>query len=170
MIKYQYTIGRKCFALCRIVAVNPGIAEKLENFMKNGRFLLELAPFEKFDTELAKMVSGDLHAGELLSQIRQNTCMLQINGLDEFHFRPIFRDFLMWKQESEYTVEQQRALYSRGGLYFEPHENYAKALEYYSKSSDRAKVSELLIKTINMHPGMGHYEDLEQYFFSLSDA
>lgn len=71
----------------------------------------------------------------------------------------------MWKQESEYTVEQQRALYSRGGLYFEPHENYAKALEYYSKSSDRAKVSELLIKTINMHPGMGHYEDLEQYFF-----
>lgn len=82
MIKYQYTIGRKCFALCQIVAVNPGIAEKLENFMKNGRVWLELAPFEKFDTELAKMVSGDLHAGELLSQIRQNTCMLQINGLD----------------------------------------------------------------------------------------
>lgn len=30
------------------------------------RFLLELAPFERFDPEMARVVSGDPHAGELL--------------------------------------------------------------------------------------------------------
>lgn len=133
------------------------------------RFLLELAPFEKFDTELAKMVSGDAGAGRLLAQLLQNTRMLRFDHADEYHFWPIFRDFLIWKQNKIYTVAQQRALYSRGGLFYELHGNYAKALEYYTKSEEQNKVSELIIKTMELHPGMGQYEKLENYFLSLSD-
>ena len=134
------------------------------------RFLLELAPFEKFNTELAKMVSGDAGAGRLLAQLLQNTRMLRFDNADEYYFWPFFRDFLIWKQNKVYTIAQQRALYSRGGLFYELHGNYAKALEYYAKSEEQNKVSELIIKTMEMHPGMGQYEKLENYFLSLPDS
>ena len=68
------------------------------------RFLLELAPFESFNTELAKMVSGDIHAGELLAEIQKNTRMLIYDGLDEFSFWKFFREFLLWEQSREYTA------------------------------------------------------------------
>ena len=41
------------------------------------RFLLELAPFERFDLEMARMVSGTPHAGELLDWLLRYTTMLR---------------------------------------------------------------------------------------------
>ena len=134
------------------------------------RFLLSLALFEEFGAELAKIASGDSSAGEYLAQIHKNTTMLIEDGLDNFRFWPIFRDFLLWEQRREYTDEQIRACYGRGGLYYELHENYGKALECYSKSGETAKVSELLIKSISMHPGMWHYYEMEPYFYSLPES
>lgn len=131
------------------------------------RFLLELAPFESFDIELAKMVSGDSEAGKIISSIQKNTRMMKVDGAEHFYFWQIFREFLMWEQNRAYTSKQQRALYSRAGLYYELHRNYAKALEFYSKSEEQAKVSELIIKAMQLHPGMGHYEELSEYFVSL---
>ena len=134
------------------------------------RFLLDLAPFEVFGIELAKMVSGDSGAGDYLINIQQNTNMLILEGLDEFRFWPIFRDFLMWEQQREYSEEQRHALLGRGGLYFELKGEYGKALEYYSKAGESGKVSELLIKSTTLHPGMGQYEKLERYFRTLKDS
>ena len=134
------------------------------------RFILDLAPFEEFETELAKMVSGESNAREYLDYIRRNTNMLMVNNIDKLCFWPIFRNFLLWKQKSEYTVRQQQSLFGRGGLYYELNGNYGKALEYYTQSGDMEKVSELLIKSTYLHPGMGHYEEMERYYLSLSDA
>ena len=41
------------------------------------RFLLELTPFERFDLEMARMVSGTPHAGELLDWLLRHTTMLR---------------------------------------------------------------------------------------------
>ena len=116
------------------------------------------------------MVSGDSGAGDYLINIQQNTNMLILEGLDEFRFWPIFRDFLMWEQQKEYSEEQRHALLGRGGLYFELKGEYGKALEYYSKAGESGKVSELLIKSTTLHPGMGQYEKLERYFRTLKDS
>ena len=50
------------------------------------RFLLELAPFEQFDLEMARMVSGDPLAGDLLDWILHNTSMLRCEDLHTFSF------------------------------------------------------------------------------------
>ncbi len=134
------------------------------------RFLLELAPFEEFDTELAKMASGNIDAGKILADLQKYSRMLKNKGNDKFYFWPIFRSFLMWEQKRYYTTEQQNALYSRGGLYYELNGDYAKALEFYSKSKEQNKVSELIIKITSLHPGIGYYEELEKYYMSLSDG
>lgn len=133
------------------------------------RFLLELAPFEYLNTELAKMASGDPDAGKMLLKLQKDSRMIQCSNAECFSFWPIYRKFLLWEQERLYTPEQQRALYSRGGLYYELHKEYAKALDFYSKSGEQNKVSELIIKIMGQHPGMGYYEELEPYFLSLPD-
>ena len=133
------------------------------------RFLLELAPFERFDLEMARMVSGDPHAGELLDWLLSHTTMLRYDGVQRFHFWPQFRVFLLWEMEREYTEEKRRALFSRGGLYYELKEDYAHALECYTRGGDHSKVSELLIRNAELHPGMGHYSEMEAYYRSLPE-
>ncbi len=134
------------------------------------RFLLELAPFEQFDPEMARMVSGDPRAGELLDWLQRNTTMLRYDGILKFHFWPQFRRFLLWEMDREYTDEKRKALFSRGGLYYELHEDYPHALECYTMGGDHSKVSDLLIRSTELHPGMGQYGDLEKYYRSLPES
>lgn len=134
------------------------------------RFLLELAPFESFDLEMARMVSGDPHAGELLDWLRRNTTMLRYDDVQRFHFWPEFRSFLLWEMEQEYTPDKQKVLFSRGGMYYELKEDYAHALDCYAKSGDHTKVSDLLVRNAELHPGMGHYSEMEKYYRNLPES
>ncbi len=134
------------------------------------RFLLELAPFERFDLEMARMVSGDPHAGELLEWLLSNTTMLRYDDAAHLRFWPQFRSFLLWMSEREYTEEKRRALFSRGGLYYELKDDYARALDCYTQGGDHSKVSEILIRNAELHPGMGHYSEMDRYYRSLPES
>ena len=134
------------------------------------RFLLELAPFESFDLEMARMVSGDPRAGERLDWLLRYTTMLRCDDRQHYHFWSGFREFLLWEMEREYTEEKRKALFSRGGLYYELKEDYAHALECYTSGGDHSKVSELLVRNAELHPGMGHYAEMEKYYRSLPEA
>ena len=134
------------------------------------RFLLELAPFEQFDLEMARMVSGDPHAGDLLDWLLHNTTMLRCDDLHTFSFWPQFRAFLLWQMGREYTDEKRKAIFGRGGLYYELKEDYAHALACYTKGGDHSKVSDLLVRNAELHPGMGHYSEMENYYRSLPES
>ena len=134
------------------------------------RFLLELAPFESFDVELARMVSGDPRAGERLGWLQQNTTMLRPAGVNQFRFWAQFRTFLLWEMDREYSDEKRRTVLNRGGLYYELKEDYSHALECYTMAGDHSKVSELLVRNAELHPGMGHYSEMEKYYRSLPEA
>ena len=134
------------------------------------RFLLEVALFPSFDLELARVVSGSAAAGETLDRLQRNTSMLRRSEDGNYSFWPRFRDFLVWELEREYAPEKRRALYARGGLYYELHENYARALECYTAGGDHSKVSELLIRNAELHPGMGHYAEMERYYRALPES
>lgn len=133
------------------------------------RFLLELAPFESFDVELARMVSGDPRAGERLGWLQQNTTMLRPAGVNQFRFWAQFRTFLLWEMDREYSDEKRRTVLNRGGLYYELKEDYSHALECYTMAGDHSKVSELLVRNAELHPGMGHYSEMEKYYRSLPE-
>ena len=133
------------------------------------RFLLELAPFESFDAELARMVNGDPHAGERLAWLQHNTTMLRPDDVQRFRFWPQFRTFLLWEMDREYSEEKRRTVLGRGGLYYELKEDYSHALECYTMAGDHSKVSELLVRNAELHPGMGHYSEMEKYYRSLPE-
>ena len=96
--------------------------------------------------------------------------MLRYDDCQRFHFWSGFRAFLLWEMEREYTEEKCKALFSRGGLYYELKEDYAHALECYTSGGDHSKVSELLVRNAELHPGMGHYAEMEKYYRSLPEA
>lgn len=101
------------------------------------------------------MVSGNPHAGELLDWLQRNTTMFCYDDIQRFHFWSEFRAFLLWEMDREYTEEKKRALFIRGGMYYELKEDFSHALECYTQGGDHAKVSELLIRSAQLHPGMG---------------
>lgn len=127
------------------------------------RLLLELSLFEDFDMEMVRMISGDPRVGERMDWLLRHTTMLRYDSRERFHFWAGFRAFLLWEMDREYTEEKRKALFSRGGLYYELKEDYAHALECYTSGGDHAKISEL-------HPGMGHYAEMEQYYRALPEA
>ncbi|MCI2057369.1 MAG: LuxR C-terminal-related transcriptional regulator [Oscillibacter sp.] len=131
--------------------------------------LISLAPFEHFDLELAQLVSGDIQVGELLSSLLRDTTMLLPDGRNTYRFWPGFRRFLLWELAQEYTLPEQQAVYSRAGLYYELHGDYARGLECYDKSGEHRKVSELLVKNAECHPGVGHYYDMERYYYAMPE-
>ncbi len=131
------------------------------------QLLVSLAPFDSFPMELAKMVSGNHDAGELLGSIQRDTTMLLFDGLDTYRFWPIFRDFLTWEMQQALTNEEIRSLYSRAALYYELKDELSKSLHFYSLAMEQSKVSALLIKNAQLHPGVGHYREMEHYYFSL---
>ena len=133
------------------------------------RFLLELAPFEQFDLDMARIVSGDPRVGEMLDWLQRNTTMLRYDEMQRFHFWSQFRAFLMWEMDREYPEEKKKTLYSRGGMYYELKEDFVHAMDCYIRGGDHSKVSELLIRSAELHPGMGHYYEMEKYYHSLPE-
>ena len=133
------------------------------------RFLLELALFEQFDLDMARIVSGDPRVGEMLDWLQRNTTMLRYDETQRFHFWPQFRAFLMWEMDREYPEEKKKTLYSRGGMYYELKEDFVHAMDCYIRGGDHSKVSELLIRSAELHPGMGHYYEMEKYYHSLPE-
>ncbi len=96
--------------------------------------------------------------------------MLLYDDIQRFRFWPQFRAFLRWEMEREYPEEQRWMLFDRGGLYYELKEDFANALDCYTRGGDYSKVSGLLIRNAELHPGMGHYHEMEKYYRSLPEA
>ena len=55
-------------------------------------------------------------------------------------------------------------------MYYELKEDYAHALDCYAKGGNHTKVSELLARNAELHPGMGHYSEMEKYYRSLPES
>ena len=131
------------------------------------RLLLALAPFEPFDVEFARILSGNSRAGELLGELQQDTSMFCYDGLHRCRFLPVFRQFLLWQQERACSAEELDRLYGRAALYYELHDDYKSALDCYTRCGAYQKVSELLIKNSERHPGIAHYDEMEDYYRAL---
>ena len=131
--------------------------------------LTQMAPFAPVTLDLARLVTGDNHAGERMAALLRTTSMLQQDKLGSYRFWPLFRDFLLWELDQHTSDSQRRTLYARAGLHYELAEDYGRALDCYAHSGNTDKISELLEKNAEMHPGMGHYLEMEPYYRALPE-
>jgi len=134
------------------------------------RLLIQLSLFDSFTPDLARVVSGNNRVGELLGKLQRETSMLLYDDMEEFRFWEAFRGFLLWELRQEYSEEQIKTLYNRGGVYYELTEEYGKAMDCYMKSGDHTKISLLLIQNAQLHPGTGYYDEMEKYYYALPES
>ncbi len=134
------------------------------------QLLLDVAPFETFNSELAQFVSGDSNVHEQISMILHETRMLISVDTKEYQLWPEFRKFLMWEMQQQYTAEEQVSVYNRAGLYYELKGDYAKALDCYTRSGDRRRVLDILVRNAEKDPGTGQYYELERYYYDIPKA
>lgn len=129
--------------------------------------LLAVVPFDRFTADMAKTITGDPEAGERLGRLLRETSMVLCERVDVYQIYPIFREFLAWEAAQQLTPEEERERYHRAGVYYELAGDLPRALECYSQSGSDGKVSALLEKHAQLHPGVGHYYETEPYYRAL---
>jgi LuxR family maltose regulon positive regulatory protein len=131
------------------------------------RLLLSVSPFGSFTVDIAAAVSGDAQAGSLLGDLSRESSLLLFEKGSTYRIYPIFREFLAWKLEQLYSRPEILEFFKRAGLYYELLGDLSHALECYAAGGESRKVSELLERHAQLHPGIGHYYDVEPYYRSL---
>ncbi|MGL4790226.1 MAG: LuxR C-terminal-related transcriptional regulator [Anaerotignaceae bacterium] len=132
-------------------------------------FLVSLSAVNTFNLQLAQMLSGNSRAGEYIVYIQENSSMLLHENMEKMQFRPIFKAFLYWKLTQLLSLEEQKSLFARAGMYYEQQGDMKNALDCYNKISDYHKISELLVKNSKLHVGIGQYLEMEKYYFALPE-
>lgn len=129
--------------------------------------LMPMACFPNFTIQLAEMVSGNGHIPALLEKSRAVGDFLIKNKDDAYEYRPVLKDFFNWKMHIEYDKTQMKEIYERAALYYEIQGEVQEALHYYEEADNQNKISRLLLKNAEKHPGHGHFFETRQYYLNL---
>lgn len=129
--------------------------------------LLKVTPFTSFTTKMAEIVCGDVQVGKLIRKLIMQTTMLNYDGIATYVIIDIFKEFLFWELQENYSSQNIKNLYSRAGVYYEMKGQLAEALACYAKCGDSRKISELLMRHAQLNPALASYYDVEEYYRAL---
>ena len=129
-------------------------------------FLLQMGGFDSFTLGLASMVTGHPSVRSLIDEADRVGSFLSQKD-NEYRIEPFFRKYLRKKQERTFNESAVHNIYHNAGLYYELQSDYKNALKYYSLCQDNGKIHELLTRHSDMHPGIGSYVELEEYYRAL---
>ncbi|NCB94095.1 MAG: hypothetical protein EOM40_16270 [Clostridia bacterium] len=141
--------------------------EKWDDEMKE--VLLAVCQYPEFTVEMAEMITGNSRIPSLLEYaFAVGSFMIKKND-GVYAYRFTLQRYLRWKQSVVYTKEQLKENYERAALYYEIHDQIALALKYYEQAGNQNKVSGLLIKNAEKHPGIGHFFETREYYYKLPE-
>lgn len=107
------------------IIIKPTIQWQFDRCMDRERVLFFSAPCGFGKATLA----GALLRGQDVLRLSADDLLFGHDEVQHYHFWPQFHAFLVREMEREYTEERRKALFSRGGLYYELKEDCAHALE-----------------------------------------
>lgn len=141
--------------------------EKWDNEMRE--VLLALCQYDTFTVEMAEMISGNNQVPVLFERAMNVGTFLEKKDAENYVYRYALREYFKWKQAIIYTKKQMRENYERAALYYEIHDQIEQALKYYNLGENQEKISNLLIKNAEKHPGTGHFFETREYYYSLPE-
>ena len=146
------------------------ISDILIGFSEPERILLcQLSPFERFNEDMARIVTGRTDAPVLMQHISANSYALLQDGPDTYSFIPIVRQALFREMKNHYTQADIDSQYKRAALYYELAEQLPQAISYYLRLNDTQKIRELLIRDTHQRPSNGSYVELREAYARLSE-
>lgn len=131
-------------------------------------FLMEMSIVERFNAELAQMITGKRDVGRLIAMAKETGNFLtEKDGNYECHRN--LRESMRQRLERLYTEDRISRLYYNAGHYYELNGDIPRALEAYEKCDDKDEISRLLISNARHNPANGHYYQLRRYYLSLPE-
>lgn len=131
--------------------------------------LLVMAEFQEFDVKMAELVSGRNDAAILLERAQAVGSFLHLNEDMKYEMKLMLRRYFLWKRSIVFPAKDIIDIYDRAGLYYEVEGQIETALFYYDKAGDEEKVSKILIRNAQNHPGTAHFFETKEYYFRLPE-
>ena len=131
-------------------------------------FLVELAIVDKFDFQMARMITGRADAEQLIIRTMETgNFLLAEAGVYSFR-RPLGKTLLRRLRRTK-DGDTIKRLYYNAGRCYEQRGQILKALEVYEVCEDKASISRLLIENARRNPSAGHYFELRRFYLNLSE-
>lgn len=130
---------------------------------------LEMADFESFTVKMAELVTGRDNADQLIENIAKKTNLFYRTPAGNWEKEPIFSMYISEKQKKKLSLDTRKSGFHKAGLYYELEGEIHKALDCYHQCGEYDKIIELLLENSRMHPGIGHYYEMEPYYRSLPE-
>ncbi|MBR1476621.1 MAG: hypothetical protein IJ608_01510 [Lachnospiraceae bacterium] len=132
-------------------------------------FALCVCQYEEFTLEMAEFLTHDKNVGRVIEYCRETMSQIEVRREGYYSIRPETRGYYCWKQNIAWSKEAVIENYRRGADYYEMTGDISNALKYYKKAGAIQRIKELLIRNANVHPGIGHYVEVKEYYFELPE-
>ncbi len=131
--------------------------------------LMKLSLVDRFDTELARVLTGISNIGDVIARAEESGNFLLKNG-QTYTMRPIMRQALYKELQRCYSQEQINGFIRNIALYYEMNGSEAKAIEFYESCHDADKIRDLLVRNAKVNSDYGFFYEMRRYYLALPDS
>lgn len=136
-------------------------------------FLMQVCIVEKFDIQLAAMITGRNDVEQMISIAEQLGNFLfrkEIpGGKTVYEIRLAMRLSMRRRIIQKYHKEKWKRLYTNAGLYYELTGDTPNALKMYEECHDMERIAGVLIANVRKNPASGYYYELREYYLALPE-
>ncbi|MDE7260843.1 MAG: LuxR C-terminal-related transcriptional regulator [Oscillospiraceae bacterium] len=137
---------------------------------KARKLLAELSLFDQFDQALAEMLTQDRTVLGTMDSLWQINGLIQPHG-DTWRIadQKFLRPYLRQKVLAGYPTEQILAIHLAGGRWYALRQDLRNALYHYQQAGSRKDVIDVLSQNARLHPGVGAYYEMRDYYNTLTE-
>lgn len=109
-------------------------------------FLLKTAFLPQMTSKMAEILTGNNHAGLILSELNAQNCFLEKRHtqMHTYRYHPLFKEFLMNLDKTEFSTEEIAQLHYRAAELLEESHHVEEAAELYVKTGAWDKLIQLI--------------------------
>jgi len=137
---------------------------------KVGKLLTELSLFDRFDQALAEELVEDGEMPFSLESLCRCSGLIQpCGGAWSISDRRFLLPYLQGRLHAENSSDRIRAIHWIGGRWYALRHDFRNALYHYQQAESRAEILKALAQNARLHPGIGAYYEMQDYYLQLTE-
>ena len=162
-----------------VQAIVPEVFDNIEKLLisdilpafseEEKELLFKLSPFDSFEDEMARDVTGLINAPALIRGINERSYLIFQQSRDGYRFVPIVQKVLFKEMKNLYPGEFIDGLYERAARYYEQNGLISRAIYFYKELKNIQKIRELLLEDTYMRPADGDSVELREAYAMLPE-
>ena len=162
-----------------VQAIVPEVFDNIEKLLisdilpafseEEKELMFKLSPFDSFEDEMARDVTGLINAPALIRGINERSYLIFQQSRDGYRFVPIVQKALFNEMKNLYPGEFIDGLYERAARYYEQKGLISRAIYFYKELKNIQKIRELLLEDTYLRPADGDSVELREAYAMLPE-